>query len=287
MWLFPNLNIGVSPKSKAVSDVVNQRLTYNLIAIGMLSFLLIVGFTLLIRNLRREMFLAKAKSDFVANVSHELRTPLALISMFSETLMLGRVQKEEKKKEYIEIIFKETHRLTNMVNQILNFSRIEAGKREYHLEDMELNELVSEVCRDYSYHLEQKGFAHFQHPSEEEAWIKGDREAIYEAMVNLLDNAIKYSKDTKQIDIYVRVERHKCALEIQDKGVGMAPDRIAHIFEKFYRITDKDVYTVQGAGLGLSIIKHIMDAHHAQIDVSSIQGKGTTFKLLFNQQTNG
>ncbi len=287
MWLFPELTIGIANKGRTIQELVNERLTYNLVSVGILSVLLIIGFTLVISNIRREVKLAQNKSDFVSNVSHELRTPLSLISMFAETLLMGRVKVESKKNEYIEIIFKESHRLSNIVNRILNFSKIEANKREYHLETLELNVLTESVFNDYSFHLEQKGFKYELETSGNELLINGDREAIYEAIVILIDNAIKYCDSEKYVKMKVNHTETHSWIEVEDHGIGIPKDRLNQIFDKFYRISDKDIYKTQGAGLGLSILKHIMDAHNGQIKVESQVGKGSTFKLIFNNLTDG
>ena len=283
MWLFPDLLVGASPKIFTMQQLVDDRLHANLVALGLLSTLLILGLTLIIRNVNREIRLAKTKSDFVSNISHELRTPLALISMFAETLMLKRVDSEEKKEEYYGIMYKETNRLTNIVNRILNFSQIEAGTRKYQFSFHDANSLVEELLRDYSYHLEQKGFEFEFVPASKSALISCDREAIYEAIVNLLDNAIKYSNDQNKIVLAVESVNNKVSISITDFGIGIPEDRLEQIFEKFYRVGSSDIHNTKGAGLGLSIIQHIIHAHDAEIGVESKKGKGSTFTLTFNE----
>ncbi|MFY0687282.1 MAG: HAMP domain-containing histidine kinase [Cyclobacteriaceae bacterium] len=282
MWLFPEFLVGVSPQNETVSQLVSKRLRNNLIAVGLLIVLLVIGFTLIIKSLNNEMRLAHTKAEFVSNVSHELRTPLSLISMFAETLMLGRVKREEKKQEYFEIIFKETHRLSNIVNRILNFSRIEANKRIYSMAPVELNSLMAEVIQDYAFHLDRNGFKYKLTKSAGEALIDGDREAIYEAVVNLVDNAVKYSNEKKELEIEVSLAGDETSIRVTDWGRGIPAEKKEHIFEKFYRGGYGDVYSTQGAGLGLSIVKHIMDAHHGRIEVESKEERGSTFELVFN-----
>jgi two-component system phosphate regulon sensor histidine kinase PhoR len=282
MWIFPGFEVGVSPVSETVDQLVNQRLTSNLIAISILAFLLVFGFILIFRNLRQEILLAQTKSEFVSNVSHELRTPLSLISMFAETLLLDRVKHEYKKREYIEIIFKETNRLTNIVNRILNFSRIEANKKTYQYAQVELNSLLAEIVRDYSFHLEQNGFEyHLEHNAEEKIEISADKEAIYEAVVNLIDNAVKYSNEEKSITLRSTQTDDQAIIEIKDRGIGISKDKLDQIFDKFFRVSDRDIYQAQGAGLGLTIVRHIIDAHHGRVEVQSELNKGTNFKLIF------
>lgn len=286
MWLFSNIRVGLSSKTKTVSELVADRLKANLIASGLLVLLLITGVTLIIRNLNKEMKLTQNKSDFVSNVSHELRTPLALISMFAETLSLNRVKSEDQRKEYTEIIHRETTRLTHIVNRILNFSKIEANQREYRFVTFDLTELIRGLLSDYSYHMNQHGFAHTASLPDQPLLITADQEAVYEAVVNLLDNAIKYSPENKEIDISVIETESNAQIKIKDQGVGIPTDKLQDIFDKFYRVTEGDLYTVKGTGLGLSIVKHIMDAHRGMIDVTSEVGKGSTFTLTFLKKSD-
>ncbi len=281
MWLFPNFSLGISLKNKTLSDLINSRLEYNLIASGILILLLLVGFTLVARTIFQQMQLAQTKSDFVSNVSHELRTPLALISMFAETLLLQRVKKEEKKQEYIEIIFKETNRLTRIVNRILNFSQVEADRKKYHFVRMDLNTVVEELAHDYSFHLEQNGFEFHSQLSDIPLHANVDKETVYEAMVNLIDNAIKYSKESKSLEITTEARGETGVVSVKDSGIGIPKEKIKQIFEKFYRVAEGDVHDVQGAGLGLSLVSSIMEAHDGHIDVESQPGNGSTFSLVF------
>lgn len=286
MWLFPGMEIGISSKNKTVRELVDERTFYNLVATSVLILLLAIGFSLIVRNLRREMQLARNKSDFVSNVSHELRTPLSLISMFAETLMLDRVLNQEKRKEYEKIIFKETNRLTNIVNRILNFSQIEANQKTYHFSIHNLNDLVGELIHDYAYHLEKNEFTyHVKTTALPDLLL--DKEAVYEAMVNLLDNAMKYSPHEREITIRTGSHDQRVFVEVEDKGLGIVPDKISQIFEKFYRISERDVQTTRGAGLGLALVHHIMDAHEGDIEVESTRGKGSIFRLVFYQKSNG
>jgi two-component system phosphate regulon sensor histidine kinase PhoR len=273
--------MGISSQNKSVKELVAERTRFNLLAAFILILLLIFGFSLVLRNLRREIHLAQTKSDFVSNVSHEIRTPLALISMFAETLMLDRVPNAEKRKEYEKIIFKETHRLTNIVNKILNFSQIEAGNRRYSFSKFDLNDLVYEITHDYEFHLERNGFTHEIKYLETTLPILADKEAIYEALVNLLDNAMKYSDDTRHININTGMNESGVFVEISDQGIGISPNEVKQIFDKFYRVTDGDVHTRKGAGLGLSLVHHIMDAHKGDIEVESTKDYGSTFRLVF------
>ncbi|CAE7407381.1 rprX [Symbiodinium sp. KB8] len=263
----------------SVEEDLESSSTYQ---IRILISLLLIGFILIGRNIYKQMQLAQTKSDFVSNVSHELRTPLALISMFAETLLLQRVKSEEKKSEYIEIIFKETNRLTRIVNRILNFSQVEADRKKYHFISMDINAIVDELMHDYSFHLEHNGFEYEFEKVDELVNIQADKETIYEALVNLMDNAIKYSRDEKYIAIRTKIRGEHAIIEVQDKGIGIPKENLKHIFDKFFRVSEGDVHTVQGAGLGLSLVASIMEAHGGNIELESKLGEGSTFRLVFN-----
>lgn len=281
MWLFPHLEMGISLRNQTLRGLINQRLEYNLIASGILITLLLIGFVLIGRNIYQQMQLAQTKSDFVSNVSHELRTPLALISMFAETLLLQRVKSDEKKSEYVEIIFKETNRLTRIVNRILNFSQVEADRKKYHFISLDINAIVDELMHDYSFHLEHNGFEYEFEKVDQLVSVEADKESIYEALVNLMDNAIKYSQDHKFIAIRTKLRGEHAIIEVQDKGIGIPKENLKQIFDKFYRVSEGNVHTVQGAGLGLSLVSSIMEAHGGNIELESKLGEGSTFRLVF------
>lgn len=281
MWLFPELEVGITSKKQTVKELAKERMTRNLLAAGLLISLLISGFFLIIRNFKREMILVQTKSDFVSNVSHELRTPLSLISMFAETLYLDRVKSQEKRKEYEEIILKETNRLTNIVNKILNFSQIEANKRTYHPTIIDLNEVLKELLHDYSFHIQNNGFTFSQSLDNHLPKTLLDKDALYEALVNLTDNAIKYSEDKKHLNFLTGHRDDKVFVEVTDQGIGIKSDKIHQIFDKFYRVTDGNVQNTRGAGLGLSLVHHIVEAHGGDIEVESKISEGSTFRLVF------
>ncbi len=281
MWLFPTMKLAISLKNQTLKELINQRLEYNLLASGILIILLLIGFIMVGRTIYQQMQLAQTKSDFVSNVSHELRTPLALISMFAETLLLQRVKKEEKKSEYIEIIFKETNRLTRIVNRILNFSQVEADRKKYHFLLLDLNTVVDELMHDYSFHLEQNGFEFSVDLWEEPLDTNVDKESVYEALVNLIDNAIKYSKSTKKLHISTELRGENAVIAVSDSGIGIPREKIKQIFDKFYRVAESNIHDVQGAGLGLSLVSSIMEAHEGNVEVDSKTGEGSTFRLVF------
>jgi len=281
LWIFPDYKIGISLVGKTIKDLVEQRAITNIILISMLTLILIFGVWVVFRNVKREVELAQIKSDFVSNVSHELRTPLSLISMFAETLELERVKSEEKKKEYYTIISQEANRLGRIVNTILGFSKIEAGKRKFHFVEKDLNELVEQIYTNYSFHLKNKGFSFAFEIKETLPKVKLDEEATSEAIINLIDNAVKYSDEIKEINIRTGLENGFAFVEVSDKGIGIPEEDQKKIFEKFFRVSTGLIHNTKGTGLGLTLVKHIMDAHGGSIELNSRFGGGSSFKLLF------
>ncbi len=279
--LLPKFEIGIDRAGGTVEEAVNKRKNQSLLALGLLMVVMILGIFLVFRNIQQEMKLAQKKADFVSNVSHEIRTPLALINMFAETLLMDRVKTEEKKKEYYGIITKEVSRLTNMINRILSFSKIEASKRTYEKRPLDLNVIVNDVFNTYSYHLENNGFQYELNSYQGALNINADQEAVIEVLVNLIDNAMKYSLDTKEVVIETGLKGKSAFVSVEDHGMGIPKNQLDKLFEKFYRVPNGDVHDTKGSGLGLTIVKHIMEAHNGEVAVQSTQGKGSTFKLFF------
>ena len=275
----PSYSINVSLEAASVTDLIAYRTRRNLIVLFSMVFIILIGMALIIRNLRKEMQLNKTKADFVANVSHEIRTPLSLISMFNETLLLGRV-KEEKKMEYYEIISKETARLKNIVNKILSFSQIDAKKKAYAFTSINPDEHVKEIINSYSYHLSEKGFD-YQLDLKGDSSIQADPEAFAEVIINLIDNAMKYSPNEKFIHIHSEISDRFYHLIVADKGMGIDAKHQKSIFDKFYRIEGGDVHNTKGTGLGLSLVSEIVKVHSATIEVKSKKSQGSTFTIKF------
>lgn len=279
-WLLPGYYVSIALMGATINDLVKDRMTTSIIILGLLIFVLALGIWFLYRNIKREMYLAQAKSQFVSNVSHEIRTPLSLISMYAETLEMNRVT-EDKKKEYQTVIAKETARLSGIVNRILNFSQIQANKKKYEARAIHLNELIDEVLSTYFFHLKDKGFTCQFIKDESLKIISGDRESIIEAFINLIDNAMKYSPEKKNITIRTGSDGKFTFIEVQDEGIGIAKKHQQEIFDQFYRAPTGDVHNTKGSGLGLTLVKKTVEAHGGKIKLESTPGKGSTFSLYF------
>jgi len=245
--------------------------------LGAISLLLTGGILLTYRNVSKEVALARLKSDFVSNVSHELRTPLSLIRLYAETLEMARVTTPEKIQEYYRIIRKESERLTALINNILDFSRIEAGRKEYAFSETDLAELVRNTLESYRYQIEQNGFALQENIADKLPSVRVDREAIARSLVNLVNNALKYSQERKYLGVSLYRDNGALKLEVVDHGIGIPRSEHNKIFEKFYRVGDPLVHNTKGSGLGLSLVRHIVQAHGGEISVESTPGQGSKF----------
>jgi signal transduction histidine kinase len=276
---FPGLALGIRYQGVSVEALGQTWMHRSFLILGILSVLMIGGLVLTKHVVSKEMAVAKLKSDFVSNVSHELRTPLALIRLYAETLELGRITTKEKKHQYYRIIRKESERLTALINNILDFSRIEAGRKEYEFRETDIAVLVHNTLDSYRYQIEQQGFAFEEEIDTDLPAVRVDREAIARALVNLVNNALKYSTEEKFLGVKLYRENGVVKLEVADHGIGIERRDQTKIFEKFYRAGDPLVHNTKGSGLGLSLVRHISEAHGGDILVESAPGKGSTFIL--------
>jgi two-component system, OmpR family, phosphate regulon sensor histidine kinase PhoR len=278
--LLPGYYLTISITGTTINELVQNRTMTSLAILCLLVIILGLGIWFLYHNIKREMDLARAKSEFVSNVSHEIRTPLSLISMYAETLEMNRVT-EEKKHVYHQIIAGETARLSGIVNRILNFSQAQANKKTYDWKPVQLNQLVDQVLASYSFHLKDKGFICEVIKDANLQMITGDHESITETIINLIDNSMKYSHETKRITIRTGVAGKFNYVEVSDEGIGILKKYHSEIFDQFYRAPTGDVHTTKGSGLGLTLVKKAMDAHRGKVSVESAPGKGSTFRLYF------
>src|SRR5712692_6785251 len=277
--IFPGLTLAIKYRGTTIAALSRKFLLTNALIVGGLSLFLGAGIWLTYRSVSKEMALAKLKSDFVANVSHELRTPLSLIRLYAETLEMGRLTSPEKYGEYFRTIRKESERLSALINNILDFSRIEAGKKEYNFRETNLAELVRTTLEAYRYQIEQNGFEFQENIEDNLPPVRVDREAIARSLLNLVNNALKYSPNEKFIGVKLHRANGSVQLEVVDHGIGIPRSEQPKIFEKFYRVCDPLVHNTKGSGLGLSLVRHIVRAHGGDVRVESAPGKGSKFVI--------
>jgi signal transduction histidine kinase len=244
------------------------------------------GGYLLLRDVNRDVRVAEVRSQFVASVSHELKTPLTAIRMYAETLAMGRSRDEQTKSEYLETIVNESERLARLVDNVLDFSKIEQGKKIYRLRPTRLEDVAGSAVRAMQFPLAQQGFQlHFSaQPGMPE--LKADPDAIQQAILNLLTNAMKYSGDAREIDLRLAARNGDAVIEVEDHGLGMEPEEQKHVFEKFYRAPSHESRLIAGTGLGLTLVAHIAKAHGGRVQVESSPGAGSTFSILIPITTN-
>jgi signal transduction histidine kinase len=221
------------------------------------------------------------KSDFVSSVSHELKTPLTSIQLFAETLMSDREIAKDKQKEYAEIIYGESGRLTRIINTILDFSKIERGIKKYYFETICLNSILEYILNTMEYQFKKNNADIIKHVCSEKLFINADSDAISEVLINLLSNALKYSGENPRIEVCLKRDICHALISVRDNGKGIEEKELDNIFENFYRIQKENEKHTGGAGIGLAIVKNIMAAHEGKIKVESEVGKGSTFSLRF------
>jgi len=275
---FQGLTMAIKLRGTTLAAIGQRFARISFLTLAALSLVLAGGIALTYRNVTKEMALARLKSDFVSNVSHELRTPLSLIRLYAETLEMGRLTSPEKYQEYYRIIRKESERLTSLINNILDFSRIEAGRKEYDFRETDMRELVHNTLDSYRYQIEQNGFQ-FEEKIDEVPPLRVDREAMARSLLNLVNNALKYSQDRKFIGVNLYRDNGSVKLEVVDQGIGIPHQEQQKIFEKFYRVGDPLVHNTKGSGLGLSLVRHIVQAHGGDVSVDSAPGQGSKFTI--------
>jgi signal transduction histidine kinase len=276
---FEGVRLQLRYRDRSIEQEVRRLAIAKTALIGFIDVMLLAGLGLVWTNVRRELKLSRLKSDFVANVSHELKTPLALIRLYAETLELGRIPSEDRRGEYYRVINKESRRLTQLINNILDFSRIEAGRKEYRMVPSDIGAVVRDVVEAYRFAIEKLGFMLELEVAEDLPPLELDPEALSQALINLLNNAIKYSPEHKAITVSVRREESRVLLSVHDRGIGIPRSEHRRIFEKFYRVETSLVHTTKGSGLGLALVQHITEAHGGHVELRSTPGEGSTFTL--------
>jgi len=272
--------LGVRDVCATPEELAHLNFKFNALWSAGVGIALIAAMFLAIQATARQMKLSQMKSDFVSNVSHELRTPLSSIRVFGEYMRLGRVEKPEKIREYGEYIETESRRLTQLINNILDFSRIESAEKKYRFNDCDAGAIITDVLSAFEVPLRERGFDIAVEIAPSLPRVRIDRESIAQALVNLFDNAVKYSGERKEIGVRAFVENGELRIAVQDHGIGIAASEQKKIFDKFYRVGSGLVHDVKGSGLGLAIVQHIVKAHGGRVEVASAPGDGTTFTIV-------
>jgi two-component system phosphate regulon sensor histidine kinase PhoR len=278
-----NWRVQVSPTaSEEIAKRVQARKSLELVLITLSCVVIVAGVASILFAAERQRRVNALKSEFVANVSHELKTPLALVRMFGEMLQSGRVSSEEKQKEYLDIIVAESERLSALIENVLDFARVERAREAYDFSVGDLGAAVASAVQVYRYRAEREKVQLQLEIEDGLPEVRHDPRAIQLAVINLLDNAIKYAADTGVVRVSVRREGQSLAVRVVDKGPGVPADEQARIFERFVRgarASSAEGPRIRGSGIGLALVKHIAESHGGRAWVESKSGDGATFAI--------
>jgi signal transduction histidine kinase len=278
--LFVNWKVALfDNEGKSIEQLVGKEKQLYLMLFAGIIIVMLIGIVVMIRAVIHESEISRMKSEFVSNVSHELKTPLALIRLFGETLESGIVSDEKKRQEFYGIIRKESERLTHLINNVLDFSRMDTGVKEYNFKEADLVEVVRSTLEAYKFHIRDDGFKIESELPDESITLKIDKDAISQVLLNLLNNAVKYSEERKYIQVRVCKNSISALISVTDHGVGIPKEELKKIFDKFYRVSTAKTRETRGTGLGLTLAKHIVEAHGGTIEVESEVGKGSRFMV--------
>jgi signal transduction histidine kinase len=276
----PGLKLAFTPSGEAEGNAqFSLRSAFFLAALLLVVSLTLFGSYLLWRDMRRELRMAEMRSQFVASVSHELKTPLTAIRMFAETLGMGRPADEQSQKDYLNTIVSESDRLRRLIDNVLDFSRIEQGSRTYNREPVQLAEIVHAAASSMQHPLTKQGFELQVDVQEDLPEAEVDADAIEQAILNLLANAMKYSGKSRHIDLRLLKANDEILIQVRDRGVGIPEKEQERIFERFYRASIPENQSIPGTGLGLALVDHIARGHGGRVEVESEPGRGSTFTI--------
>jgi signal transduction histidine kinase len=280
-FVLKDWRLGVQRRGMTLEEAARYLFVVNVAMSLLMTVSVLGGIAVALRAASREIRLSKMKADFVSNVSHELRTPLSSIRVFAEFLRMGRVVDPAKVREYGEYIEAESRRLSQLITNILDFSRIESGQKTYKFETADVGRVVASTIKSFEMRLCQNDFAiSFSAPAVALPPAVIDSDAISLAVANLLDNAVKYSGSAKEVSVRIDHVGRFLSVAVADRGIGIPKDEHEKIFERFHRVGNALVHDVKGSGLGLAIVKHIVSAHRGWVSVDSEPGVGSTFTVF-------
>ncbi len=234
----------------------------------------------LLRNITDRKMLEEMRSEFVANVSHELRTPLTSVRGFAETLLDGALEDPKTARNFLEIINKETERLTKLLDELLNLSRYEDKNNVITMEKIDMGDLIKRIVDIISPRALEKNLTITTDLPEDLPMVQGDPDMLRQVLINLIDNAVNYTMPGGTICVAASIEQGELRVDVKDNGSGISPEHLSRLFERFYRVDKARSRELGGTGLGLSIVKHIVESHQGRVQVESKVGKGSTFSFL-------
>ena len=260
-------------------SAVKRKKLVDSILIGGAMTVILAGLGFLAYAIRRERRLNELKSEFISNVSHELKTPLSIISMFGEMLAEGRTKSPEQAHEYAEIIWRESVRLGRLIDNVLDFAKMERGMGVYEFGETDVGEVVERAIELSGRRVQNAEMTLTTEIQPDLPPVQLDANAFTLAVLNLIDNAIKYAADGKKIAVELKREGDRLVLRVRDWGAGIDPDEHERIFERFYRSRAVRLKPIRGSGIGLALVQHIAKAHGGEAIVESKVGEGSTFSI--------
>ncbi len=277
------LNVSMASTEELAAAVARRRVL-EMVLVGLSSIVVVAGLFVILIAAARERKLSALKSDFVANVSHELKTPLALVRMFGELLQSGRVDTDEKRRQYLTIIVSESDRLAALIENVLDFAKVERGKQAYEFALGHVPDVVTRAVEACRVRAEREGVA-LEYEAEAGLPLANlDERAIEIAVINLVDNALKYAPDGERVTVGVKRAGDKIEIRVSDQGNGIPSDDRKRIFERFVRGKSAVGKQVRGSGIGLALVKHIAEAHGGRAWVEDNLPKGSVFVITLKAE---
>lgn len=267
------VELGVQAKSQRIIEMVLIGSSFAVLFFGVISLLVAA---------HNERQLGNLKSEFIANVSHELKTPLSVVRMFGEMLLTNRVKSEEKRVQYLEIIVRESERLSSLIENVLDFSRLERGKREYEMHPTDVGVVVNKALENFRYRLEHEGVSVEVDVDEDLPTVAIDEQGVALALINLLDNALKYGQGSP-VEVHVRSKGPWIEIAVRDHGPGIPNEDARRVFDRFYRV-ERD-RSVRGSGIGLALVKAIAEAHGGRVRAENAEGGGALVAFSLSTRT--
>jgi signal transduction histidine kinase len=278
---FPNWSLELhQPAPRLLGTLLGARQGIYLYMFLLMAVFLVFGMTLTVRTVSRELELATMKSDFVSTVSHEFKSPLTSIQQLAEMLQAGKIPSEERRQQYYDVLLEQIQRLSLLTDNILSLAQIDEGRREFDFDLVDLAPLLTDVVSTVQDRVRHEGFVIELNLAGGLPQVLADRRALAQAVTNLLDNAIKYSGEARRVLVGASVGPRALVISVTDFGIGIRKEDVSKVFERFYRGGDPLTRSVKGTGLGLTLVKDIVTAHHGTVSVESAPGRGSTFSIL-------
>jgi two-component system, OmpR family, phosphate regulon sensor histidine kinase PhoR len=277
---FPGWRLALSLDDRKIFDTEADQRVARYIAVGSVVIAAMSVLAIFIaRGVGRQVALARLKNDLVANVSHELKTPLTAMRALVDTLLDAERFDEKTTREYLQLLATENARLSRLIENFLTFSRLERNKFKFEFKDVRPLQVVVSTLEALGERAHAPDCTFESHVAEELPSIRGDPDALVTALLNLLDNAWKYSGDKKRIVLHADARNGNVCFSVEDNGIGLSPRDAKRVFGRFYRIDQRLASVTSGCGLGLSIVQSIVEAHSGSVRVESEPGKGSTFTI--------